>query len=277
MASESEGDTKRVEIKLDLDQLARIMDVGIRRASAFLKLGIQIADIDMPEDMSLTGGVSFNFWPKELSKEVKENIREEFRAWLIGSCLRELDQHLAIFLDRAWRIIELSELHGRRMQSSELIEFDKDFVDDTNTFRKFKALSDKIEIDLAEDCHNSLSLARNSLTHGLGRVRRRDCNRDKSLEVLWIAPQAVIRDGDKEFVIRDEVFDTHKVESPSGAVVSIHFVKHGKTIKLGDNIDFSPHELAELCFFYKQQADVARAAVSDYLKAKGIAPASKKG
>jgi hypothetical protein len=271
MASESEGDTKRVEIKLDLDQLARIMDVGIRRASAFLKLGIQIADIDMPEDMSLTGGVSFNFWPKELSKEVKENIREEFRAWLIGSCLRELDQHLAIFLDRAWRIIELSELHGRRMQSSELIEFDKDFVDDTNTFRKFKALSDKIEIDLAEDCHNSLSLARNSLTHGLGRVRSRDCNRDGSLEVLWISPQMVIQDGDREIVIRTEVFDSYQVASLDGATISVHFVKHSKTFKLGDKIELSPHELAEICFFYKQQADVTRAGLFNYLKAKGLA------
>src|SRR4051794_28255129 len=132
MAPTDEGEAKRVEIKLDLDRLKKIADIGVRRTSAFLKLGGRLADMEIPDDMTLDGGIAFNFWPKELPKEAKEELRQEFRAWLVGSCLRELDQHLGIFLDNAWRTLELAELHGKRLYSSQIVEFDKRFVDDTN-------------------------------------------------------------------------------------------------------------------------------------------------
>ena len=272
MSSAAEAGPKRAEINLDLDQLVSIMHVGIRRSSAFLKLGIQIADLEMPGDMVLTGGMSFNFWPNNLSDEVKEGIRKEFRAWLIGSCLRELDQHLSLFLDQAWHLLRLSELHGKTLPSSEMIEFDKRFAAETNTSRKFAALKEKIDIEIAADSHNSLSLARNSLTHGMGRVRSRDCNRDSALEVLWISPEGFLQDGDKEILLRDAVFERYLISSPEGATVTLRFTKHRKIFKLGEQIEFSAHELAEICFFYHQQAEVTKAGMLNYFKAKGINP-----
>jgi predicted deacylase len=80
----------------------------------------------------------------------------------------------------------------------------------------------------------------------------------------------VIQDGDKEIICRAAVFDLHTVESPDGATVDVRFVKHKKQFKLGEKIEFAPHELAEICFFYKQQADVTRLGIFNYLKAKGL-------
>lgn len=270
MASENEGDAKRLEVRLDLEQLTEIINVGVRRASAFLKLGTQIGNLEIPSDMTLAGGVAFAFWPRDLSREVRESIREEFRAWLIGSCLRELDQCLGIFLDRAWIILEWAELHGHRIPSSKVLEFDTRFINDTNVARKLATVAEKAKVEVATECHNSLSLARNSLTHGHGQVRHRDCNRSDSLEVMWISPEMVIKDGDEEFVMRSEVFDTYQVKSPTGATVGVRFVRHSKTFKVGERLDFSAHELAEICFFYKQQADVTKLGIFEHLKTKGL-------
>lgn len=267
-----ESDVQRVEIKLDLDKLAAIMNIGVRRASAFLKLGTQIDDADVPADMSLAGGIAFSFWPKDLPESTRKEIADEFRAWLIGSCLRELDQYLGMFLDEAWRLIQLSELHGKRLPSSEQVEFDRKFVHETNTARKYGVLREKVGAEIADDCYASFSLVRNSLTHGIGRVRARDCNSEGQLDVMWISPEMVIQDGDVEYVCRAEVFDGYQVRSSEGATVGVRFVKRSKNFKLGQKIEFSPHELAEICFFYKQQADVVRAAIFEFLKSKGILP-----
>ena len=265
------------EFTLDLDRKKQIVDVGIRRASAFLKIGLTAADAEPPTDFALAGGIAFRFFPTPVKSDVAREVRDEFSSWLIGSCLRELDQYFSLYLDALWELLELSEFHGAVVNSSEVIALDQSFSGRTNVSTKLRDIAERIQTKVAADCFHSLSLARNALSHGAGRVRRRDTNVGSALEVRWIAPVIVIQDGDQETIIREAIpADGYKVRSPDGARLLARIEQHSEAFPLGSKIDLSAHNLAEICFFYSQQASLVLQGVSDHLLSKGILPKAQK-
>lgn len=262
---------QKAELKLDLKGMLDIANVGVRRAAAFLKIGDQIQSIEIPDDFAIHGGVAYNFWPNPLPTQTKNALRNEFQSWIIGSCLKELDQHFALFLDQGWYIVGLADLHGTTVPSSMMIQPDKKFSGDTNSASKAERIAEKTGIELNVECLKSLSKVRNALAHGLGHVQQRQINTDdNALEVSWIASDLVLIDGDKEIVYRDQPVDTYQVKSEDGAQLELRFTKRTKKFLRGERVLFSPHELAEICMFYSQQAAKFHNDLVGYLKEKGI-------
>jgi hypothetical protein len=181
-------------IGIDIDAMREVVNLAIRRASAFMRFGLDDLESRDGGDFSLAASIHYKFWPEEITTEFREAARDEYKAWLIGSCLRELDLFYGLFLDKLWFAIEVSELHGSSVRSDHI--YDTKFARKTNVAVKQVAVANKLGISDYYTQLNSLSLARNALTHHSGVVREPfDCNnaaRDTLIivSVLWPPPSA---------------------------------------------------------------------------------------
>ncbi len=259
---------QRATLEINLQNTLEIAHVGVRRAAAFLKLGLLQAEQPVPDNLALDGGVTYGFWPNPIPPEVREAIRAEFRAWVTGAALKELDHYFSLFLDQVWFAIEVAELHGTTVSSSH--QFDDGFAGMTNVAKKLDLVAAKLKMSVESPRFESLGRARNSLTHGAGQVRERDTNEPGKLVVRWIAPELVVVDGEKEIVYRAAPADMHQVQSPDGANVLVRFQEQSVTFIVGDKIRLEPHHLSEICFFYSTRASLVVEGLRELLVSRGI-------
>lgn len=253
-------------ISLNLADMLRIAQLGVWRASAFLKIGLHDLHADHHADFDLSSGGTYRFWPSPLPRETAEAAVEEYRHWLIGSCLKDLDQYFSLFLDRAWWILEAASLHNKQVASD--YAFDRKFPDTTNVAVKLEIVAAKIGTEPELECFRSLSLARNALTHGAGIVRERDCNEEGALLIIWVAINTVLKDGDREIPLQDVA--GYQVKGPGGAQVLIRQDRQYARFGLGEKIELSHENLAEICWFYQQQASLVHNQILEHLRQLGI-------
>jgi len=258
-------------IKLNFDDLPEAVNLAIRRVSAFIRFGLDKLDKRDGGDFNLTASVNYSFWPKGITEEIRNAAREEYRAWLVGSCLRELDLFYGLFLDKLWYAIEVAELHGTTVSSSHM--FDKKFSRKTNIARKQQEVASKLGIPDHFDELNSLSLARNALTHHAGIVRSpADCNNDArdDLTIKWLAfDMLAIRNGE-ERVVDCAPFDTHTLPGEGPVDIALRFTLRELVVLAGQQIKLTNPQIAELCMFYKILCDKTLSGYQKMLKEKGI-------
>lgn len=258
-------------INIDIDAMQEMVNLAIRRASAFIRFGLDDLDARDGGDFNLTASIVYQFWPEEITSEFRNAAREEYRAWLVGSCLRELDLFYGLFLDKLWFAIEAGELHGSLIRSDHT--FDPKFARKTNVAAKQCQVAVKLGISDHFAELNSLSLARNALTHHAGVVRSPfDCNnvaRD-TLIIQWLAfDMLASRDGE-ERVVDHAPFDTHALSGDGPAQISLRFTPRELVVPAGNQIKLIHSQFAELCMFYKILCDEAIDGYRSFLKEKGI-------
>lgn len=101
-------------VNINIDEMQETVNLAIRRVCAFVRFGLDGLDDWDGRDFNLTASLSYQFWPETITNKNRDAVREEYRAWLVSSCLRELDMFYGLFLDKLWFAIEASELHGTR-------------------------------------------------------------------------------------------------------------------------------------------------------------------
>lgn len=274
MVQEEKWQKPRRELRIDFDEMRELVDVSIRRASAFLRFGLDDLDQRDGGDFTLAAGSRYAFWPKDIEKGVRDTVRTEFRSWLIGSCLRELDQHYSLFLDYVWFAIEVVELKGRVPAEH---KFDKSFARKTNVAEKHRQIAAKLNVEDNYEELNSLSLARNSLTHNAGFVRSPvDCNnpaRDK-LEIKWLAFDFFASRGGEEIQIKEMPFDVEQLPGSGEVTISIKFAQRILAVTAKERIVLGLQELAELCLFYKSLSERVYEALLRIYRSAGLLPSS---
>lgn len=221
--------------------------------------------MEIPDDISLDVGMKYQFWPSPLPNESKESIRSEFVSWAIGSCFKELEAHYSLFLDDVWRTLELSTYHGKTLQAGDSISPDEKFSRDTNTSNKTKRILERMGLppDVAE--LNSISRARNALTHGAGRVRKDDAHDAGGLEISWKAVDLYLIDGDRKVLLSGDPFEPIKVENEAGGSVVMQMVQRKRRFEIGERVQLSSKDLAEICMFFNLQADAVLKGLGAYL------------
>ncbi len=258
--------------------MREVVNLAIRRASAFVRFGLDKLDERDGGDFNLTASLVYKFWPDEIASEPRDAAREEYRAWLIGSCLRELDLFYGVFLERIWFAIEVGELHGSSVRADHT--FDPKFARKTNTAAKQRAVSVKLGIADHFSELNSLSLARNALAHHAGVVRSPfDCNNDArdALVIQWLAfDMLASRDGE-ERVIDHTPFDTHTLPGDGTIQIALRFTPRQLVVPAGHQIKLSHSQIAELCMFYRILCDEAIDGYRTFLAEKGILPSKPDG
>lgn len=258
-------------ININVDDMRELMNIAIRRASAFVRFGLDELDNRDGGSFNLSASIDYQFWPQEISPEVREAAREEYRAWLIGSCIREIDLFFGLFLDKIWFAIEVSELHGSSVRSDHT--FDPKFARKTNVAAKHCEVASKLGLsDFFEEL-NSLSLARNALTHHAGIVRSPfDCNNETrdTLAIKWRAFDILaVRDG-KEVVVDRMPFDTHILPGDGPVKMIMRFTAREIRFSAGHQIKLDNSQLAELCMFYKVLCNKAIEGYLAFIAEKGI-------
>lgn len=260
-------------INIDIGEIQELVSLSIRRVSAFVRFGLDGLSERDGGDFSLTASVGYNFWPEEITKENRDSAREEYRAWLIGSCLRELDLFYGLFLDKIWFGIEVSELHGTHVQADHV--FDPKFARKTNIAAKQLEVAAKLGIEAYYDELSSLSLARNSLSHNAGVVRSQsDCNnpsRDQLL-IRWLAFDMLASRGGEERIVEELPFDTHTMPGEGPVQIGIRFTSRELGVSAGHPIRLSNSQIAELCMFYKIISDKIILGYQTLLGKLGILP-----
>lgn len=245
-----------VPVHIDFNQMRNLVHVATRRVSAFVRLGLD----GLPErghgDFNLDASINYQFWPSEIDEQARTLVRDEFSAWLVGSCLRELDLFYSLFLDQVWLAIEASSMHETMVPRD--FEFDKKFSRKTNVAKKQKEISTKLSIEDHYDEMNSLSLARNALTHHAGVVRAPvDCNNDQRnrLHVKWLAFDMVASRGGEDRIVKKTPFDTEELPGEGEIGIALHYVPRVIEFSAGARVSFTNAQLAEFCMFYKLIAE----------------------
>lgn len=267
-------------IKIDIDQMRHMSGVSIRRASAFVRFGLDGLDERDGGDFNLSAGMSYQFWPKEISLEHRNAAREEFRSWLVGSCLRELDLFHGLLLDKVWFALEVLDLHGTMVRSDYM--FDRKFSRKTNVAEKQRLISEKLGNPDHYDELNSLSLGRNALAHHAGHVRAPfDCNNDARdrLTVRWLAFDMLVSRGGEDRVIERLPVDVDALGLPGegGAQVGVRLSQRTMEVGAGQKLTFTHEQLAELCMFYKIIAEQTVDALVVAMRAKGLIGDAEEG
>jgi hypothetical protein len=259
------------ELRFDLKSMRERACVGVRRAAAFLGLSERFMDNELPRSLTLGRNIKRQFLPDPYPDEDIPELRENWRAWIIGNALRELDQFLSLYLDEAYDIVQQAKIvSGENSPDHQWKRIDRQ----TNVADKHKFVLEQAKREAqvhADDqaCLVSLSHARNCLSHDLGIVTpKRACYGE--LHVRWLAIRTLIEQG-------ENVIDIDAVEfpfqldpnGPDGVVVAkIEFAE--KKFAVGDHIRFTPDELLGICLFYQMVIDRVGQAIQGYAEDCGV-------
>jgi hypothetical protein len=254
-----------MNVSVDIVAIQEIAQRGVRRTFAFLGLGLSALRDGPPTSVTLENRFLVQWLPDPLPAESAAEIAHEYEAWIIGSALRELDQHFGLFLDEVWEWTRLGDFHGRQIPA----EFGPDQkFKQTNVCGKLAQVEAKLGIKgISSDFFSSYTLARNALSHNNGVVRLRDTNRSGSLSIRWHTPTVVIKADGKE-----HIFDQHG-ESPdrifgSDAEAVFRMSEREAVILEGQRIALSRFDLCGICISYQNAAETVSNGLAQFLKGK---------
>jgi hypothetical protein len=257
--------------EINLDKLKEMSALGVRRAAAFLGIGLNSTANADGLSIALVNHSMWRFFSEPEPKQVVSEAVSEFRIWVTGNALRELDAFFSRFLDGAWYNIEFAKLHGTTMPSNHTI---KGIESDTNVGNKFAKVVDALGRKHDDSgALRSFSLARNSLSHNHGVVAPRHTNVDGALEVRWLGLETRLQQGE-EYVVLGPVIGADGIQAPDPskeAEVVVKVVQRVASFKVGERILLQPADLHEICFNYLQLTDVVMRSFHEYLQARGIA------
>ncbi|MEP6838979.1 MAG: hypothetical protein ABJA75_13055 [Bradyrhizobium sp.] len=102
-----------ITLNIDLAALKDIVGLGARRASAFMCLGLRSAADTSILDLSLDSRTQVQFFERDVPIEVVREAQSNFRIWIIGNGLRELDQAMSIFCDQLFEVLRLLDFNKK--------------------------------------------------------------------------------------------------------------------------------------------------------------------
>lgn len=257
---------RRHEVTIDIDRGRELAAIGVRRAAAFMGLGLAATSGEPEYSVSLSGLLSLRFLPDPMSDELALKIRDEFQTWVIGNALREIDLHFNLFLDEVWATIQFAALHGKSVKSDYKL---KSISAETNAANKLERVLEALGQANA-DVNNlrSLSNFRNCLTHSAGFVQPRHAHSDGQMLVSWRGLDFVLKEGDHQRILNEE-HEPVQIGDGGGEVLVI-VAERQRTFAVGAQVVLAPQELAEICWFFEQEATFVQVQLVDFLKGAGL-------
>lgn len=238
---------RQQQVHIDFAKTLDVMGVGVRRATSFMSLGLQVAETDGFPARPLEDDLQWHFMPDPLPASALNEAKVNFGEWVIGGALKELDQHCSLFLDAVYKALTLTSFHGRRIDQASITRFEN-FANETNVAVKLKRVSDEFGIEVKLRDHLAgLSKARNALTHNMGFVSKRHLTSATQLELTWRAMDLVVGGN-----AHKHPFSPVHVEK--GGEVQMQVVTREKQFALGERVAFTRYDLNEICWNYWDQA-----------------------
>lgn len=254
---------------INLDKILQVAYTGVRRASAFMALGINASYDPDNRSVHLKHPFHLRFLPDNMSDAQINEVKNNFSEWIVGNGLRELDQSFAIFLDYLHDAGLVVMRHTRGLQAAEHKQIKKKFQQDTNAKSKLDEISARFRIVSKNASHiETMSKARNCLSHANGIVRLRDCNRPNELKITWIGIDIVVQSEQESKSFPTGEFEPFTAGADS--TLGIKFVDRQKSFPFGSRIAISPSDLSEICWMYSDEARILVGEFKKYCETQGV-------
>jgi hypothetical protein len=242
---------------------------GVRRAAVFMGLGLNAARDPDFKRYELTDIAAIQLVPPDADAKTLAHYKENFALWITANGLRELIESFSIFLDQVYDSSQVIAANKGNRAPSEAVKKYKQFSG-KGVKEKLAILETEFSILTPHADHiSSIYLARNCLTHRLGRVEGRDCNEGTELVVKWFGLDIIAATANGDSAILDLPLQ-QPVEFQAETTMSVRIAEHTQRYGQGTVVRIPPKDLAEICMFMAEEAKrILRSAV-DYARNMGI-------
>jgi hypothetical protein len=245
---------------LDLDSIYQEVLAEVHRAFVFMRFGHRGPDVTYFEQTEIRGNMEILVVPEPMPPEVLKDYQQQYVSWILGNGLRDLVEAFAHFLDQIYEAgLKLAPTadHQKRLR-----------VFETQTLRpKVKMLKEDFQIEGMYARHfESFVAARNSLAHGAGVVRPRDCTDGDELVITWdgIDPTLPATDGNR--------YEANMLPEGVQFLQSspLKRLAREKRWKVGERVQLSAMDLAEITFMANYEAVDVCDALCEFALTQGV-------
>ncbi|MBM3653445.1 MAG: hypothetical protein FJX06_11490 [Alphaproteobacteria bacterium] len=248
---------QKLKINVNIDNIAELAHIGVRRAAVFMGLGLNAAkrgdfnDYELHKLPIVPGqtGMPIDFLPSNLPEEAVRDFKEHFATWIIGCGLRELLEHYALFLDRVHESCLIVACKNKSLEIKNPQKAQKEFEKNLGIPGKLDTLLKRFRIAPDDaDSIKSLYSARNALTHDLGIIKPERCWPGNLFHITWKTFDI--------FAQGEETGTIHTIPKLIGQKTLEPMVICGKAMmrervfSIGSNMAFSQQDLWEICLFF---------------------------
>ncbi len=255
---------------INLDHLLDIALREVRRVSAFLAIGVHSANDPRIKEYKFPMEVPIQILPDGLDNKAIEHLKTEFQKWVILSGLRDLIETFAIYLDRVHRVGLLITVNTGNMKPEEAKSFERAFerkgIED-----KLKTLKNRFGIETPKGKYLvSINKARNCLAHRRGIVAPLDTDPSGVLRVIWWAIDLFAETAEGQEISLMPPLPRGGVRLDEGGQVKMRFVDREREFHLGEVLELTTRDLAEICFLVTLAAREVISAVVSFAKSHGV-------
>jgi len=255
---------------IDFSKMRDVADRGIRRAAAFVGLGVNASRDCQFKKYQLSEYASFRVLPDNLSNKSIAHIKEEFEKWVIVNGIRELVESFGLFLDNVHASCLALSINKKLMSIADAKRVGADFErkgveDKLNKLNKRFAIKSK-----NAKYFSSMNQARNCITHRKGIVGPEDLKGEKCFKLIWwgFDIYAQTKNGERHSLLPP--FPEGGIFLPEGGSIMIGIKDRIIEYKLGDSISLTPNELSEISLLVKLTTDDIVKSAYDYAKRIGV-------
>jgi hypothetical protein len=229
---------------IDLNLLYQSALTGIQRAHVFMRFGAQGVSVCDFDGTRLPGRKDLSIVPEPMPQEVLDSYLAQFRAWVVGMGLRELVETYCQFLDEVYG-------HGLAILSPPDHERLQRTFEQASLREKVRRLRQEMGIDGGFSEHfETLTAARNALTHGTGTVRARDCTDGNELVITWRGLEVYFTGEDG---VRYRVGGEPREMQLREPLETITVDRQRRWAR-GEKVELSAYDLAEITFMANHEA-----------------------
>ncbi len=255
---------------LDLDQIGEIAQKGVRRAAAFLGMGVNAARDPYFKKYQLTDFTMFRIIPDDLSDADISHIKEEFEIWIIVNGLRVLVESYAIFLDRIHTACLLMATSKCTISTEDANTFGVAF-ERKGIEQKLSVLRNRFNVTTDKEKYlASINRARNCITHRNGCVGTEDVGEGNSFHLLWWALDIYIETPSGEKHSMMPPFPEEGIYLKDGGSVMIKVTDRAIGYQLGQYVRLSPNDLSEICLLFQFSTSEIMKSTIEYARGIGI-------
>lgn len=257
-------------MNIDLDRLLDIAQRGVRRASAFLAIGVNSARDPRIKEYRFPTEVPVQILPDGLDNKAVGHLKIEFEKWVILSGLRDLIEAFAVYLDGVHKVGLLISVNAGSLKPEEASNFERAF-ERKGIEGKLKTLKHRFGIETPKGKYLvSISKARNCLTHRRGIVAPLDTDSSGVLRVLWWALDLFAETPEGREISLMPPLPEGGVLLDKGGQVKVRFTDREREFHLGEVLELSTRDLAEICFLVSLAAREVMSTVVSFTRSHGV-------
>lgn len=243
---------------------------GVRRASAFLGLGVNVSRDPDFKKYQLSDFTSLRIIPDDLGDDEVRKIKEAFEIWIIANGLRELAETFALFLDRIHTSCLLMATSKNALDP-----------DDANTFgpaferkgieQKLATLRNRFAVSTDKENYlASINRARNCITHRNGRVGPEDVGNDDTFRLTWWALDFYVETPNGEKHHLKPPYPENGIYLEDGGTIMMKVTDRTIEYPIGHYVRLSPSDLSEICLLFQLSTTEVVKSTIQYAEGIGI-------